>query len=623
MPGPNRNESLALWVADASDEDILADVNGHIYGPVDGFYEKHFITLKSFCGEADAVQKLAGAAGDSYYACLSSAPSSHGFLQWFSAFSRYAPHTLDDSQGAWHTVRLEAACGATDSHGHSAHLYLTRSLATFDPLVNDTWTEVEVIGEFRDSPSADYREGFVALCRQANQVFLAQPERLFLHGFYTRGSLMELWAFDRSGLYCSEVFDIQEQFGLFLSVMFTYSRMSAAEVGRFSPIRYDGPDAYIPLEEENVISPSLRHKLYIENQPFARSDRLVGAGTTVYRGKATKESPSWEYVVKFKWRSAASRPEEEILKLAMAKNVRGLLSVHYHRDNMESTASLRAGLEWTQPGRKMVQEAKQRTTESESERESATAPNGILRYTRQTNRYFRNRILTCVVLSSIGRPLGTFKTPRTLVKVLSDVAKAHRSLLQDAGILHQDISPGNIIITGGDGDGGGPGDSDDGSERGILIDLDVAMELSVGPRNAGEIVGTRMFMAIGVLQGKLHTYRHDLESLLYVFLWVVLCKESECLPEQSRLRRWTQGGFKAIAKCKMSDMEESNFEGILEEFDTGFEGLKPVARSLREVLFGKGVDGGQIWTETDMSPEGVNSMYDRVIGIFEDSVLNL
>ena len=30
------------------------------------------------------------------------------------------------------------------------------------------------------------------------------------------------------------------------------------------------------------------------------------------------------------------------------------------------------------------------------------------------------------------------------------------------------------------------------------------------------------FMTIEVLEGRAHTYRHDLESFFYVFLWVII-----------------------------------------------------------------------------------------------------
>lgn len=76
----------------------------------------------------------------------------------------------------------------------------------------------------------------------------------------------------------------------------------------------------------------------------------------------------------------------------------------------------------------------------------------------------------------------------------------------------------NLIIT----------DSEDKNDpKGMLIDLDLAKELGSGTSGARHRTGTMEFMAIEVLRGTTHTYRHDLESIFYVFLWVVICYGQE------------------------------------------------------------------------------------------------
>jgi serine/threonine protein kinase len=57
----------------------------------------------------------------------------------------------------------------------------------------------------------------------------------------------------------------------------------------------------------------------------------------------------------------------------------------------------------------------------------------------------------------------------------------------------------------------------------MLIDLDLAKELDNGPSGARYRTGTIEFMAIEVLEGRPYTYRYDIESLFYVFLWVIIC----------------------------------------------------------------------------------------------------
>lgn len=57
------------------------------------------------------------------------------------------------------------------------------------------------------------------------------------------------------------------------------------------------------------------------------------------------DSNRWNYVLKFKWRWARERPEDELLKLAKEKRVWGAVSLDYYEE-IESTANLRRGLRW-------------------------------------------------------------------------------------------------------------------------------------------------------------------------------------------------------------------------------------------------------------------------------------
>ncbi|KAL2041152.1 hypothetical protein N7G274_006096 [Stereocaulon virgatum] len=98
---------------------------------------------------------------------------------------------------------------------------------------------------------------------------------------------------------------------------------------------------------------------------------------------------------------------------------------------------------------------------------------------------------------------------KELLATLRDASKAHRSLYLKANILHRDISENNIIITNPEESGG---------FAGMLIDLDLANVLGSGRSGARHQIGTMEFMAIEVLQGVDHTYRHDLESFFYVLI---------------------------------------------------------------------------------------------------------
>ena len=84
-------------------------------------------------------------------------------------------------------------------------------------------------------------------------------------------------------------------------------------------------------------------------------------------------------------------------------------------------------------------------------------------------------------------------------------------------------------------------------------------------------------MAIEALQGTAHTYRHDLESFFYVFLWAIIRYGQETgkwLLKTSRLRDWYKGTYDQIADIKRSHMDRKRFRGILKE----------LAEELRRIL---------------------------------------
>lgn len=517
--------------------------------------------------------------------------------------TNYVSRELDGARGSWH-ISSGNVEPEHESDDDGARLLLTMPTSPASS-VQTRWDHVQVIGQFYHLGCVCYKDGLLRLCRSAHQVFASQPTRLFLHGFHIRGSLIELWVFDRSGLYCSDVFDFQKDFIQFFSIILSYQRMTDQDLGKTNIIETDNGGSYIILD--SVVMPSLG-KLYLESQPIASRDDLVGTGTTCYRARMP-DSDRWSYVLKFKWRWARERPEDELLKLAKKQCVWGAVSLDYYEE-LESTANLRRGLRWGTHRKFARTHSRTRNGSIEEQRQEVPCnAGGLAEYTEETDNFFQNRILACIVTSPVGRPLHTFQSLLELLQVFRDAIKCHRSLCYDAKILHQDISPGNMIILD---------DQDEGKPQGILIDPDSAIELAEGSETELDITGTRPFMAIGVLKSERHTYRHDLESFLYVFLWTIITNHTEDPPETSKLRQWSNGDWDELAVRKSLDMEQNDFQTILEEFNPEFHSLKPLAESLRQILFP--LRAGVIWTGTDSSPEAVEEPYDGMIGAFEEAI---
>ena len=173
---------------------------------------------------------------------------------------------------------------------------------------------------------------------------------------------------------------------------------------------------------------------------------------------------------------------------------------------------------------------------------------------------FTSRILTCLAISPAGRPLKNSNTVPELLRAFWDTIKAHRSLFLDGKILHRDISENNIFITD-------PEEPDGFS--GILIDMDLATKVKEDRTNqrseAQQITCTLQIMAIEVLEmvlphamhGLNQTYRHNLESLFYVFVYIYISygwrdgKKWKIHP----LQNWYTGSYTNVVAAKSSYMD--------------------------------------------------------------------
>lgn len=275
------------------DQELLDNIDGRLHGPMNGFVKRYFGNLLDIADGSSA------------------APSPKDFLRWFSS---YVSREVDGARGIWHIA-------SEDTSNNTRLLLGVPSVGASEGQAR--WDDIQVIGQFYESASVCYHKGLLRLCQSAYQVFASQPTRLFLHGFYIRGSMVEFWVFDRSGTYCSSVLDLQTDYTQFLSIIVSYQRMPDQDLGQLNLTHTDEGGSYINAGEK---------KLYLESRPIASRERLVGTGTACYRARRPG-SDQWDYVLKFKWRWARDRPEDELLKLAKQKSVWGAISVDHYEDS--------------------------------------------------------------------------------------------------------------------------------------------------------------------------------------------------------------------------------------------------------------------------------------------------
>ncbi|KAG5784361.1 hypothetical protein H9Q73_001973 [Fusarium xylarioides] len=186
--------------------------------------------------------------------------------------------------------------------------------------------------------------------------------------------------------------------------------------------------------------------------------------------------------------------------------------------------------------------------------------------------------LSCTVMPRFGRPIAHY---HTVLEVLE---------CQDSSsgyMLTQPLHPH-------------PENNNQDASKGILIGFDTAMDLEIEPEKPYLLDGTESFIAIDLSRSSsdnvLPTYRHDLESFFYVFLFIAI------------------GGHQGLP-CETND----NFAAIIAEFRQEFKGLESLAHALRDVLFFP--DGNDFFTGTNMDDEATEKLYSAMIGAFEKAVV--
>jgi hypothetical protein len=134
-----------------------------------------------------------------------------------------------------------------------------------------------------------------------------------------------------------------------------------------------------------------------------------------------------------------------------------------------------------------------------------------------------DRRCTMFTTEPAGRPLSAFKGPKQFLGAIIDAIAAHWRFLKLKG-LHRDISEGNVLL------GPRANFSDwekDPEGRGLLSDVGEAVHYVLGqphqPSGSPGRTGTMPFMAIDILEhpDAEPLPRHDLESFMYLIVWVM------------------------------------------------------------------------------------------------------
>ncbi|KAF2459673.1 hypothetical protein BDY21DRAFT_338901 [Lineolata rhizophorae] len=597
---------------------VFEEIRFCTHREVGGFFEKYF-EAKDWARRAlDVYKAIKDRHVDGVWTDLPNPPVQADVLNWWFQFQD--DFLSGERRRYYSTTKPKELIGAESQR--QIDLFVKRYNRQPPDIAHD-WRDVEVIGELKASNN-NKKGTLLQIGRYVRDIFSCQPTRRYVHAFTICGREMEVWVFDRSGCYGPGAFDIHKEPERFIQVIAGYTMMNEEELGLDTFTERDGDGRLIFIEQDGALG---RKRLRLESQPFTRQRAIVCRGTSCYLTKPP-ESDEWSYVAKFSWTSDRRKPEADLLRLARQRGVEGIARLIGHR-RIASINEIRSDLTFKKPysfrgtpsaassfsqsfsqsqssavtrptsklhglsiadrlsrKRKSSDLSRKPSKRSRTSSQKLSQPQREVTYDVEepqgtsllapNNGPYDNRVFRCLVISPAGRAIYTFESPLELLAALRDAIKAHRSLYMKGNILHRDISENNIIIT----------DPKRTGVTGMLIDLDLAKELSNGLSGARCRTGTMEFMAIEVLLGISHTYRHDLESFFYVLIWQCARRGwGQEWPEDTLITQWYTGSYREIAFAKRGGMSVDGFEYILEEFPPRFDWVKALCREMRGILF--------------------------------------
>ncbi|KIN99501.1 hypothetical protein M404DRAFT_810069 [Pisolithus tinctorius Marx 270] len=324
------------------------------------------------------------------------------------------------------------------------------------------------------------------------------------------GDNIWIWYYDRQGLISVAGFNFVQDLPRFLVLLYALQRFNLEDWGRntdFKP-HLKGDDVEFYTVKVG------RHKLELVYQRKPRYG-LVGRGTGVMDVTCetlAEENPVGGMVAKLYWAEEARISEEEILGHVEAvgkkfEDVRGHVPILLLSKRFPFfTSTIRRALGLKNPEK-------------------------------------RSRTLVLLVFKKLS-PIKELQGDE-LVDAWRQCVLCHYTLWSE-GIHHRDVSHSNLMYYR-DGD----------KVMGVLNDYDLSSLADSSNLLGNERTGTMPFMAIDLLEedgqdGKVeHLYRHDMESFIYVFIWISLQYMNGKPLHPGPLDSWTKVDARECSKKKI------------------------------------------------------------------------
>ncbi|KAF5331347.1 hypothetical protein D9611_011857 [Ephemerocybe angulata] len=317
----------------------------------------------------------------------------------------------------------------------------------------------------------------------AKEMYLQQPNRHFVRVLFMTETRLRLIEFNRGGVITTRFINYHDDPDTLIRLIIGLSSPNEETIGMDITIRWreeNGrkiPDVICVMHYES----GQNRKYWMQSvDPVRQTDNLVHRDKRLWE---VKDDEGNHLLIKDSWVGAHGTPE--YTNLSMAIGLHGVQQLVDYEDrtgepygDIYFLSDEFMGVNWTN----------------------------------------HDMVFQRIVTVQYGDSMYDFDGERETLAAICDAIAAHQRLLE-RGILHGDISLGNILF-------GGPHAPED--LRGVLIDLDVAVEAQFDENPIGHgFSGTFPCISLLQLHGKgrrfkvAHDYFDDLESFFWVLIQII------------------------------------------------------------------------------------------------------
>ncbi|KAF6765507.1 hypothetical protein DFP72DRAFT_797956, partial [Ephemerocybe angulata] len=354
------------------------------------------------------------------------------------------------------------------------------------------------------------------------EIFLQQPNRIFVRTLIVTEKHIRLIQFDRAGALYSPLINYHANPDILIRLIAGLSSTTEEELGLDTSVWWETIDGRKAPGYIMVYHPVTKERTFYRMRsadPFLARDDLCERGTRMWD---VKDDEGAQLLVKDAWIEEWKTPE--YVHLSKVVGVEGVQQLVIYEDG-------------TSHG--MYGEIK-------NFRPECTSP----------KQWFQNKSFQRVVTVRYGEPMDSYKskTEAEIIAAFHDAIAAHERLL-DSGILHCDISLGNILFGGENAPEG---------LRGILIDLDYAVRHQYYTSPTPDFTaGTRycqsqlLLRSHGICGRPGHDYLDDLESFFWALIHLVYrVPHNNCAAANKLMEDWRSDDMQVSGGMKKAFLDE-------------------------------------------------------------------